>query len=172
MKRVRYAIGAAGLLPAAIGGMAHAETLPSAASATKAKTVSTYFAATRVGSGSCKGTNSVGYHVNSLIQGLTIFYATTSFGAICIGTMEARRHFLNHNCVTITFTVAYGGSGTNASSSSIRRLTNRCGNAGSTKTFESGFRHSYPPYYKTDYVSACVSSTYTTKPYCAKIHVS
>jgi len=163
MKRVRYAIGAtAALTPAAIGmapaAVAHAATTANAITSAKAKTVSLDHAAAVPALSTCTASGQHTWHINSLIKSY-LAWSIQKPGYICVGTQEVKRYFKNNNCVLIDFYVFYGNSD---HQSSHRYLTNRCGNAGSTKVFQSGFRKWYPIGTNEPGVEVCVSSTYTS----------
>jgi hypothetical protein len=161
MKRVRYAIGAAALAPAAMGTLpvaAHAATVSGAA---KAKTKSVVLDHTGVTPDLTSCVASVPFAASStgsLITKFTGYEEILVAKDVCVGTLYANRHFLNKNCVNMTFHVKYkGGTST---------YTNRiCGNKNSTISTQHTFRKEFPAFADggANYVEVSVTSTYSNQ---------
>ena len=160
----------AALTPMAMGGIpaAAAHSPATHAAPGKGKSVSLQHSAATAGAAhpgrvdlsACTASIKTTRPVNSLIQHFNVWVKPETHG-VCIGTTSVQRHFLNNNCVFIHFWVSYGNSQV-----SFKNLLSRCGTAGQTKTFESGFRHIFPHLTGKPYVKVCVSSSFTTS-FCA-----
>lgn len=166
MKRVHYALGAtAALAPAVIGATPHATAHTTESSSTKMVSLE-HSAAKPAGTpdqapSPCTASIHTVFHINSLIKSFGIWWKDGPIGLVCIGTVSVERHFKNNNCVNISFETIYGDRGSHGL---VIPLSDRCGNAGSTKRFYSAFRSSFSTISRVtphSRVEVCVSSTYT-----------
>jgi hypothetical protein len=170
MKRVHYALGAVAVLAPAVTGIpAHAAEDNTTDSSIKV--VSLEHSAARSANvpavpGPCTASLLSQANVDSLITLFGWWLGDLKAGHVCIGTVSVERHFKNNNCVNINFEVIYGA---HSSQGQVISLPHRCGNAGSTKRFNSAFRESFSEIQPGHEVLACVSSTYTGQ-YCKAVH--